>query len=90
MTIHIDVPVTINFHELKANAPDTSALAKYFGELEFRSLANKFAGIVSTSIEKNVRVAVADSTRRADKSTAVESPVARDVIDINYDKHDYH
>jgi DNA polymerase-1 len=81
VTIHTDVPVTINFHELKAAPPDTSALIKYFGELEFRSLANKFAGIVSTSIEKNVK---------ASAEKPLEPPPPQNVTDINSDKHNYH
>jgi DNA polymerase-1 len=80
VTIHTDVPVTINFHELKSAPPDTSALTKYFGELEFRSLANKFAGIVSTSIEKNVK---------ASAEKPLEPPPPQNIIDINADKHEY-
>lgn len=83
VTIHVDVPVTIDFHELKANSPDTSALAKYFGDLEFRSLANKFAGIVSTAIENNIKTS-------ADKPTAAEASPTQPVADINSDEHDYH
>lgn len=55
VTIHTDVPVTINFHELKANTPDTSALIKHFHELEFRSLVNKLSNVVSVSIERDLR-----------------------------------
>ncbi len=80
VTIHTDVPVQIDFHELKANPPDTSALARYFGELEFRSLANKFAGVVSTSIEKNLKAP-------ANKSAGGELTPP---LDMNSDKHDYY
>ncbi|MBX2993097.1 MAG: DNA polymerase I, partial [Bacteroidetes bacterium] len=82
VTIHTDVPVPINFHELKANSPDTSALAKLFGELEFRSLANKFASIVTTAIEKNARQA-------ASEKETTQPAAQRSVTDINSDKHNY-
>ncbi len=80
VTIHTDVPVAIDFHQLKANSPDTSALAKLFGELEFRSLANKFADIVSAEIEKNVKQAATGQE---------EATASRPVSDIHSDKHEY-
>lgn len=82
VTIHTDVPVKINFHELKASSPDTSALIKMFGELEFRSLANKFAGVVSTSIEKSIKQS------KAEESVAIPEQ-AKEVFDINFDNHEY-
>lgn len=79
VTIHTDVPVTIDFHQLKASAPDTATLAKLFGELEFRSLANKFAGVVSAAIEKNVQHA-----------TGPVPSTAGPVTDITSSEHAYH
>ncbi|MBI5473426.1 MAG: DNA polymerase I, partial [Ignavibacteriae bacterium] len=79
VTIHTDVAVRIDFHGLKANTPDTSALVKYFGELEFRSLANKFAGIVSTKTEYGL------------KNTEALTPAQpQSITDINSDEHVYH
>ncbi len=85
VTIHVDVPVKINFHELKANTPDTPALIKYFSELEFRSLVNKLSGVVSTSIEKSVKQTQAPQEQVAQ----VEQAPQKDVTDINSDKHEY-
>ena len=83
VTIHIDVPVPIDFHKLRANAPDVSALVRMFGELEFRSLANKFAGVVSSAIEKNLKTTEAQLTPAA-------AAVPKDIVDINSDQHEYH
>ncbi len=85
VTIHTDVPVPINFHELKANTPDTSALIKYFSELEFRSLVNKLSGVVSTSIEKSVKQTQAPQEQVAQ----VEQAPQKDVTDISSDRHEY-
>ncbi len=41
VTIHIEVPVAINFHELRAAKKNTERLIELFTELEFRSLARK-------------------------------------------------
>ena len=76
VTIHTDVPVKINFHELKANSPDVSALIKYFGELEFRSLVNKFSNLAQASIESAIT------------HVTVPSPAVH-LTDINSDRHEY-
>jgi DNA polymerase-1 len=82
VTIHTDVPVKINFHELRASAPDTSTLAKMFGELEFRSLANKFSGIVASAIEKDMKHA----GEQKEPPAVVQS---KNITDINSDAHEY-
>ena len=41
-TIRRDVPIELNLDELKTNAPNEDELAKIFGELEFKTLLNKF------------------------------------------------
>ena len=41
VTIHTNVPVSIDFHELKLSRQDTGQLLELFDELEFRSLARK-------------------------------------------------
>jgi len=41
VTIHTDVPLEIDFHQLRAAKRDTSRLIRLFGELEFKSLLNK-------------------------------------------------
>lgn len=82
VTIHIDVPVPIDFHKLRANGPDVSALVKMFGELEFRSLANKFAGVVSSAIEKKLK--------NTDALIAPSTPdAAKAISDISSDQHQY-
>jgi DNA polymerase-1 len=80
VTIHTDVPVPINFHELKANAPDTLALIKHFSELEFRSLLNKLSGVVSTSIERTVQ----------NTAQHAVAPPPANVLTIETDPHEYH
>ncbi len=82
VTIKTDVPVPIDFHELKAAPPDTSLLIKYFTELEFRSLANKLAGVVTTSIERTLKEKVVSESQVVDTT-----PVA--VFDIHSDQHTY-
>ncbi len=80
VTIHTDVPVPVNFHELKANAPDSSALIKHFSELEFRTLLNKLSGIVSIAVERNAK-------QWAPEQPPPPSPGVRD---IHTDAHEYH
>jgi DNA polymerase-1 len=41
LTIQTDVPIDVDFHELRAAKRDTSYLIRLFGELEFKSLAAK-------------------------------------------------
>jgi len=78
VTIHTDVPVPINFHELKAHAPDSSALIKHFSELEFRTQLNKLSGVASVAVERNT------------KQSSTAQPTSLDVRDIHTDRHEYH
>lgn len=57
VTIQTDVPVPIDFHQLKANTPDNATLLRYFQELEFKSLANKLSGAVHATIETTLKQA---------------------------------
>ncbi len=41
VTIHTDVPIKVDFHELRATKRDTSKLIRLFGELEFKALAGR-------------------------------------------------
>ncbi len=41
VTIRTDVPLTIDFHTLRATRRDTTKLIKLFGELEFKALSGK-------------------------------------------------
>ncbi len=41
VTIHTDVPLAIDFHELRASEQDTQGLIRLFSELEFRSLLGR-------------------------------------------------
>ena len=43
VTIHCDVPVTVELDALRAGEPDYPALVRISTELEFASLARKFA-----------------------------------------------
>ncbi|MEO8168180.1 MAG: DNA polymerase I, partial [bacterium] len=77
VTIDTDVPVEIDFHKLKAAPPDTATLARMFGELEFRSLANKLGNVVQAVIETQV------------KPVDAISPLHENASDIRSDEHEY-
>ncbi len=78
VTIDTNVPVDIDFHKLKAAPPDTGTLARMFGELEFRSLANKLGNVVQAVIETQI------------KPADTPAVLPRDVTDIHSDQHEYH
>ncbi len=77
VTIHTDVPVPIDFHELKANTPDNASLLRYFQDLEFKSLANKLSGAVHAQIETTL------------KQVPVPDVPAKALTDIHSTKHKY-
>ncbi|MBI4534670.1 MAG: DNA polymerase I, partial [Ignavibacteriae bacterium] len=74
VTIHIDVPVEIDFHTLRAAKRNTSGLIRIFGELEFRSLASK----LRDTEEFVEEVSPSRDTTRPHPS------------DISSDEHSYH
>ena len=53
-TIKIDVPIQLNLEELKVEEPDEGQLRKIFGELEFKSLAEKFLPQPQKNVKKGV------------------------------------
>ena len=53
-TIKIDVPIQLNLEELKVEEPDEGQLRKIFGELEFKSLAEKFLKKKKKNVKKGV------------------------------------
>jgi len=70
VTIHTDVPVTVQLDELVPGEPDRPALVKLLTELEFYSLARKL-GTVETALES-----VEPSSAAASASAAPHAPVA--------------
>lgn len=76
VTIDVNVPIEINFHELRAAPRDTSKLIQLFGELEFRSLAGKLR---ETEQRRAVPAEVA----------APPAPSLDPVGDITTDTHTY-
>ncbi|HLA69128.1 MAG TPA: DNA polymerase I [Bacteroidota bacterium] len=74
VTIHTDVPVSIDFHQLKLSGRDTGRLVELFDVLEFKSLARKLREVDS-------EVAAAD---------APEPPPPTLTHSVHSDRHTYH
>ncbi|MBO4851933.1 MAG: DNA polymerase I [Prevotella sp.] len=53
-TIKTDVPIALNFEELKVKEPDEEQLRKIFTELEFKTLAEKFLPQKQKIVKKGV------------------------------------
>ena len=45
VTIDIAVPLTVDFHDLRSEPTDTAAIIRLFGELEFRTLVERFRNL---------------------------------------------
>lgn len=82
VTIDTSVPVTIDFHELRASTADATALISLFDELEFRSLAGKLRDLERFSFA-GAQVALPPPARQETVAMPPES-------DINSDKHQYY
>jgi DNA polymerase I len=83
VTIETNVPLTIDFHQLRATPPNAEALAALFADLEFRSLAGRF---------RNMLKSPADASPRVGTEVAAVSPPTPDgpVTDITSDPHTHH
>jgi DNA polymerase-1 len=78
VTIDTQVPLSINFHQLRATPADTAKLLKLFSELEFRSLASRM---------KEKETAAQASALPAESAPAFEAPA--ELTDITNDEHTY-
>jgi DNA polymerase I len=78
VTIHTEVPLSIDFHQLRATPADAARLLKLFSELEFRSLASRM---------KEKALATPASEVQAESVPAFEVPA--EATDITNDEHAY-
>jgi len=89
VTIKVEAPVPIDFHELRVSQPDTPRLLRLFEDLEFKQLAEKMRAAdqpVSLPAPAPAPEA-APPPVAADISIDVASTTTRD---ITTDEHDYH
>jgi DNA polymerase-1 len=88
VTIHTDVPLKIDFHQLRAARRDTARLISLFGKLEFRALANRlretepFDDVVATPPP-------APASGRDIREPLGEQPHTGKVTDITTTPHSY-
>jgi len=75
VTIDINVPLSINFHSLKAEQRNTSKLMELFEALEFRSLLSK------------LQMETQEASKNADPDIEFKPP--EPLSDITKDKHTY-
>lgn len=87
VTIHTEVPVDINFHELKAARRDTSTLIKLFGELEFKALAGRLRQTEPFGTPPRQKDVPPPSFEDPDLSF---NPTDLDTSDISSDEHSYY
>lgn len=78
VTIDVNVPLSIDFHSLKAEKRDTEKLIQLFERLEFKSLVDK---LLETSEGKAVK-----KTAKPDESAPI---IEQELSDIQKDKHTY-
>ena len=78
VTIDVQVPIAIDFHQLRASPRDHATLLKLFGELEFKSLAARIRDDQPASFREASTVTVAP-----------ESATPGTVTDIHNDRHTY-
>ena len=76
VTIDIEAPLPVDFHQLRASRRDTNALIKLFGELEFKTLAGRLRDTEEFS-------------DRAERVPAQGEPPAAGITDISSDDHSY-
>ena len=76
VTIDIKVPLSIDFHSLKAADPDFQRLKTLFGELDFRSLI------------QHIPKVSAPKARQPEPSEP-EPEIEADLTDVHHDKHSY-
>jgi DNA polymerase I len=79
VTIDTNVPLKIDFHQLRATPPDAETLAGLFADLEFKSLAGRFREIQKTGV-------TAPSSTKGTTVRAAEGPLT----DVSTDRHTYH
>lgn len=88
VTIDINVPVSINIHELKAKEWDRKKLLELFTELEFRSLIRKFSEPAPAAAAAPKEPSETLFTEPADQS--VEFDVSKlELADIRTVEHEY-
>jgi DNA polymerase I len=78
VTIHTEVPVSIDFHQLRATPADAARLLKLFSELEFRSLASRMKEKARATLPSEVHT---------ESAPAFEVPA--EITDITNDEHAY-
>ncbi|MEK9137959.1 MAG: DNA polymerase I, partial [Bacteroidota bacterium] len=79
VTIHTEVPLSIDFHTLKAAKSNALGLIKMFDELEFKSLAARLRNLEKFAFEPEPV-----ASREEPEQTRSEK------IDISSDEHQYH
>lgn len=81
VTIHTEVPVPIDFHQLKASKADARAIIRLFDELEFKTLASRLRNLERFTFEAPIP--------SPDASRSPE-PFPDTPVDISSDEHSYH
>ncbi len=81
VTIHTEVPIPIDFHQLKASKADARAIIRLFDELEFKTLASRLR-----NLERFTFGAPAPSPGTSMSAEHLQGTP----VDISSDEHNYH
>jgi len=91
VTIHVDVPIAIDFHQLRAKGRDTEKLRKLFLELEFKALASRLqVGPNLAAKSDRAHLDEEGETAPTETQSAEFGEALADVTDIRSDQHIYH
>jgi DNA polymerase-1 len=83
VTIDTNVPVALDFHELRSAPPDRERLIALFADLEFRTLLERFKG-------KAAPAPAVDAAAATEPGTPETPPAAPSALsDIASDQHEY-
>ncbi len=82
VTIHTEVPVAIDFHQLKASNADATKLITLFDELEFKALASRIRNLERFTFD------TPPTAFPTIPDVSGKEPTA--TIDISSDEHQYH
>jgi DNA polymerase-1 len=84
VTILTEVPLSINFHELRASKPNAALLIRLFDDLEFKSLAARLRNLEQFAFEPPAGAPAKEGSEEPAAST-----VLTQATDITSDVHDY-
>jgi DNA polymerase-1 len=89
VTIDVDVPIAIDFHQLRAARRDTAKLLKLFTDLEFKTLASRLRETMELPEKPGVSAERVEP--ESGQTAATESvSAATSITDIGSDQHTYH